>query len=73
MKKLLILFVALFSIVGTMPGYAAKRNIMELPIFERLVIIVKHYETLHNGLTTWPYYPKKMIIQRLACISRITH
>lgn len=55
MKKLLILFVALFSIVGIMPGNAAKRNIMELPIFERLVIIVKHYETLHNGNSTWPY------------------
>lgn len=67
MNKLLILFVALFSLVGTMPGNAASsqstfgaqqrknRNIMDLPIFERLVIIVKHYETLHNGLTTWPY------------------
>lgn len=32
-----------------------KRNIMDLPIFERLVIIVKHYETLHNGNSTWPY------------------
>ena len=67
MKKLLILLVALFSIVGTMPVTATprrtapareqhtKRNIMELPLFERLVIIVKYYETLHNGLTTWPY------------------
>lgn len=45
----------MFSLVGTMPGFAAKRNIMELPIFERLVIIVKHYETLHNGNSTWPY------------------
>lgn len=67
MTKLLILFVALFSLVGTIPGNAAsrltspareqktKRNIMDLPIFERLVIIVKHYETLHNGNSTWPY------------------
>lgn len=28
---------------------------MELPLFERLVIIVKYYETLHNGNSTWPY------------------
>lgn len=55
MRKLLFLLVALFSIMGTMPGFAAKRNIMELPVFERLVIIVKHYETLHNGNSTWPY------------------
>lgn len=28
---------------------------MDLPIFERLVLIVKHFETLHNGNSTWPY------------------
>lgn len=60
MKKLLILFVALFSIVGTMPGNAAsqriapareqktKRSIMELPLFERAVLIIKKFETLHK-------------------------
>lgn len=73
MKKLLILFVALFSILGTMPSYAAKRNIMDLPIFERLVIIVKHYETLHNGLTTWPYYQKYNVIQSNDIKSFYTH
>ena len=58
MKKLLIILVALFSIVGTMPGLAAprrtapareqttKRNIMELPLFERAILIIKKYETL---------------------------
>lgn len=66
MKKLLILFVALFSIVGTMPGNAAsqrtapareqktKRNIMELPLFERAVLIIKKFETLHKP-NHWPY------------------
>lgn len=66
MKKLLILFVALFSIVGTMPGNAAsrltapareqktKRSIMELPLFERAVLIIKRFETLHKP-KHWPY------------------
>ena len=55
MKKLLLIFVALFSVVGTMPGFAAKRNIMELPIFERLVLIVKKYETMHDPWRDYPY------------------
>ena len=66
MKKLLILFVALFSIVGTMPGNAAsqrtvpareqktKRSIMELPLFERAILIIKKFETLHKP-KHWPY------------------
>lgn len=66
MKKLLILFVALFSLVGTMPGNAAsqrtaptrehktKRSIMELPLFERAVLIIKKFETLHKP-KHWPY------------------
>lgn len=66
MKKLLILFVALFSLVGTMPGNAAsrrtapareqqtKRSIMELPLFERAVLIIKRFETLHS-LKHLPY------------------
>lgn len=67
MKKLLILFVALFSIVGTLPGNAAsqrtapareqktKRSIMELPLFERAVLIIKKFETLHDSRRHWPY------------------
>lgn len=67
MKKLLILFVALFSIVGTMPGNATsqrtaparehktKRSIMELPLFERAVLIIKKFETLHDSRRHWPY------------------
>lgn len=66
MKKLLIILVALFSIVGTMPGNAAsrrtapareqttKRSIMELPLFERAILIIKRYETLHHP-KDWPY------------------
>lgn len=66
MKKLLIFFVALFSIVGTMPGNAVsqrtatvraqktKRSIMELPIIERAILIIKRFETLHT-LKNLPY------------------
>ena len=66
MKKLLIILVALFSIVGTMPATAAprrtapareqptKRNIMELPIVERAILIIKKFETLHRP-KDWPY------------------
>lgn len=66
MKKLLIILVALFSIVGTMPGNAAprrttpareqttKRSIMELPLFERAILLIKRYETLHQ-LRHLPY------------------
>lgn len=67
MKKLLILFVALFSIMGTLPGNDAsqrtapareqktKRSIMELPLFERAVLIIKKFETLHDSRRHWPY------------------
>lgn len=66
MKKLLIILVALFSLVGTMPGNAAprrtapareqttKRSIMELPLFERAILIIKRFETLHS-LRHLPY------------------
>lgn len=67
MKKLLILFVALFSIMGTMPGFAAsprtaptgasktKRSIMELPLFERAIVILKKFESYHDSRKCWPY------------------
>lgn len=54
MRKLLFILVAFFSFVGTMPGFAAKRSIMDLPLFERTVLIVKKYETLHKP-RHWPF------------------
>lgn len=53
MKKLLILFVVLFSIVGTVSGLA-KRNIMDLPPFERAILILKRYESMHHP-KDYPY------------------
>lgn len=54
MKKLLLMFLALLTV---MVGNAAGRriNIMDLPPFERAVIIIKKYETLHDSRRHWPY------------------
>ncbi len=53
MKKLLMMFLALLTV---MVGNAAGRkiNIMDLPPFERAVIIIKKYETLHRP-NDYPY------------------
>ena len=53
MKKLLLMFLALLTV---MVGNAAGRkiNIMDLPPFERAVIIIKKYETLHRP-KDYPY------------------
>lgn len=48
MKKLLFFFVALLSLVAATPAANAKRSIMELPPFERAVLIIKKFETLHK-------------------------
>lgn len=54
MKKILLMFLALLTV---MVGNAAGRriNIMDLPPFERAVIIIKKYETLHDSRRHWPY------------------
>ena len=62
MKKLLFFFVALLTLVAATPAHAAKRSIMELPLFERAVLIIKKFETMHHP-KHWPYYQKKNIIQ----------
>ena len=53
MKKLLLMLLALLTV---MVGNAAGRriNIMDLPPFERAVIIIKKFETLHKP-RHWPY------------------
>lgn len=53
MKKILMMFLALLSV---MVGNAAGRkiNIMNLPPFERAVIIIKKFETLHRP-KDYPY------------------
>lgn len=54
MKKLLIFLMALVTLAVTTPAFAAKRSIMELPLFERAVLIIKKFETLHKS-RHWPY------------------
>lgn len=54
MRKILIFFMAIVALTATSPAFAAKRSIMELPLFERAVLIIKHFETLHKP-RHWPY------------------
>ena len=54
MRKILIFLMAIVAVTVTSPALTAKRSIMELPLFERAVIIIKHYETLHKP-KHWPY------------------
>lgn len=53
MKKLLFFFVALLTLAAATPAHATKRSIMELPPFERAVLIIKKFETLHKP-KHWP-------------------
>lgn len=54
MKKILIFLMALVAPAVTTPAFAAKRSIMDLPLFERAVLIIKKFETLHKP-RHWPY------------------
>ncbi len=54
MKKLMMFFVALLILVAATPAANANRSIMELPLFERAVLIIKKFETLHKP-KHWPY------------------
>lgn len=62
MKKLLLMFLALLTV---MVGNAAGRkiNIMDLPPFERAVIIIKKFETLHKP-KHWPTIGFGHVVQR---------
>lgn len=46
---------AIVTLAVTSPAFAAKRSIMELPPYERAVLIIKHHETLHDSRRHWPY------------------
>lgn len=63
MKRIMLFFVALLSLVGATPAANAKRNIMELPLFERAVIIIKKFETLHKP-RHWPTICYGHVVQR---------
>ena len=54
MKKILMILMAIVAISVTSPAFAAKRSIMDLPLFERAVLIIKKFETMHKP-KHWPY------------------
>ena len=54
MRKVIIFLLALVAVTVTTPAFAAKRSIMELPLFERAVLIIKKFETMHHP-KNWPY------------------
>ena len=39
---------AIVAVSVTSPAFTAKRSIMELPLFERAVLIIKKFETMHK-------------------------
>lgn len=55
MRKILILLMAIVALAATSSAFAAKKSIMELPPYERAVLIIKHHETLHDSRRHWPY------------------
>ena len=54
MKKILMIILAIVAVTVASPAFAAKRSIMELPLFERAVLIIKKFETMHHP-KNWPY------------------
>ena len=54
MKKILMILIAIVIVSVTSQAFAAKRSIMELPLFERAVLIIKKFETMHKP-KHWPY------------------
>ena len=54
---------ALVTLAVTSPAFAAKRSIMELPLFERAIIIIKKFETLHKP-KHWPTICYGHVVQR---------
>lgn len=57
MKKILVFLMAIVALTAASPASASakKRNIMELPPYERAVLIIKYHETLHDSRVHWPY------------------
>ena len=49
-----MILLAIVAVSVTSPAFAAKRSIMELPLFERAVLIIKKFERMHKP-KHWPY------------------
>lgn len=59
----MMLFVALLTLAAATPAAHAKKSIMELPLFERAVLIIKKFETLHKP-KHWPTIGFGHVVQR---------
>lgn len=53
MRRLVMFFVALLTLAAATPAAHARKSIMDLPPFERAVLIIKKFETLHRPCH-WP-------------------
>ena len=62
-RKLMMFFVALLTLAAATPAAHAKRSIMELPLVERAVLIIKKFETLHRPCH-WPTIGYGHVVQR---------
>lgn len=54
MRKIALFFIALLTIVSATQSFAAKRSIMDLPLYDRAILIIKKFETLHKP-KHWPF------------------
>lgn len=55
MRRIMVFIISMAVMAASAPMFAkAKKSIMELPLFERAVLIIKHFETLHKP-KHWPY------------------
>ena len=59
----MLMFVALMTLGESTPAAHAKKSIMELPLFERAVLIIKKFETLHKP-KHWPTIGFGHVVQR---------
>lgn len=53
MRRLAMFLVALLTLAAATPAAHARKSIMDLPPFERAVLIIKKFETLHRPCH-WP-------------------
>ena len=54
MRKLVLFFIGFLTLMSITPCFATKRNIMDLPLYDRAVLIIKKFETLHKP-KHWPF------------------
>ena len=61
---------ALLTLAAATPTAQAKRSIMELPPFERAVLIIMKFETMHHP-KDWPYVGYGIRFSRESLIAEV--